>query len=672
MMAVDYMNENRIIGLRRLLETYDHEYYVLDAPSISDFEYDNLMRELKELEQTYPEAIEPTSPTQKVGGAIAKGFDKIRHGLPMLSLDNVFDDDALERFIQRVENSLNQSTPISFCAEPKLDGLAVSLLYKNGTLIKAATRGDGTVGEDVTSNVKTIRNIPHILPQNKVPGELEVRGEVIIPIAEFEQLNKKLVLEGKKKLVNPRNAAAGSLRQLDPRVTESRPLQFFSYGIGVFEGGKLPSSHFERLIYLKKLGFPVAKEVLITSSYAECFTYYNQLMSLRSDLPYEIDGVVFKVDLISQQEALGFIAKAPKWAVARKFPAQEGKSRLERVEFQVGRTGKITPVAILSPVFVGGVIISRASLHNADEIERLGLFLGDEVVVSRAADVIPQVVSVSKKSSKGQRIIFPRACSVCGSSIERIEGEADARCSGGFFCKAQKIEAVKHFCSKKAMNIVGLGVKTLENLVEKKIVNRPDDIYRLTKKTLLLLDKMGSKKADNILEAIDNSKETTLHRFIFSLGVREVGEGTAKNLALVFGNLDKLIDASMEDLLNVSGIGKVIAAHIRVFFGQDRNIAVISSLINSGVRWAPVLVDENSLPLKGQTYVLTGTLSGMKRSEAKEALERLGCIVSGRVSTRTSCVVAGEGAGSKLKRAKELGVNIINEDDLMQLLVSRA
>jgi len=549
-----------------------------------------------------------------------------------------------------------------------LDGLAVSLLYEKGVLVRAATRGDGIVGEDITRNVRTISNVQHVLSQINVPSKLEIRGEVVIPVAKFEELNVKLAAKGKKKLVNPRNAAAGSLRQLDPKVTASRPLQFFSYGIGVCEGKDLPSSHFERLMYLKDIGLPLVEVISVTKGYAECIAYFNKLTAIRSDLPYEIDGVVFKVDLISQQESLGFVTRAPKWAIAHKFPAQEGKSQLERIEFQVGRTGKVTPVAVLAPVFIGGVTIRRASLHNANEIERLGLCVGDEVIVRRAADVIPQVMSVSEKGVERKQIVFPDACPVCGSDIERIEGEADARCTGGLSCKAQRIEAIKHFCSRKAMNVVGLGVKVIEELVNREIVNSPADLFSLTEDSLFLLDRMGSKKADNILQAIESSKETTLQKFIFSLGVREAGEATAKNLALAFGDLDRLIVASMVELQDVSDVGEIVAAHIYHFFRQDRNIAVIDSLVDKGVRWEPVVVDEGSLSLKGQTYVLTGTLSQMKRSEAKEALERLGCTVAGSVSARTSCVVAGEGAGSKLKKATDLGVKVIDEDGLIKLL----
>ncbi|MFC1626415.1 NAD-dependent DNA ligase LigA [Pseudomonadota bacterium] len=662
------MYKDRIKDLRRLIEQYDCEYYVLDSPSVPDVEYDKLMRELKELEQAYPETITPTSPTQRVSGAVAKGFEKVKHEIPMLSLDNVFDEEELESFVMKVEKGLGKTNSVSFCAEPKLDGLAVSLLYEEGVLVRAATRGDGSAGENVTQNVKTICDLPHVLPYNDAPARLEVRGEVVMLVSEFEKLNKRLAAEGKKPLVNPRNAAAGSLRQLDPKVTVKRPLQFFSYGIGICEGEELPGSHFERLKYLANLGLPLTREVVVAKGYMGCIKYYTDILARRPDLPYEIDGVVFKVDDIKQQETLGFISKAPRWAIAQKFPAQEGKSRLESIEFQIGRTGKITPVANLAPVFVGGVTISRASLHNEGEIRRLGLCVGDEVIVRRAADVIPQVMSVSKQSPNRREINFPERCPVCGSDIERIEGAADARCTAGLHCKAQRIEAIKHFCSRKAMNIMGLGTKLIEELVERQIINNPADLYVLTTESLYSLDRMGAKKADNILKAIEDSKETTLQKFIFALGVREVGEATAKNLAIAFGELDNLIAATKDALLNVPEVGEIVALHIYYFFRQEKNIKVIKSLIQYGVKWESVVIDTEALPLKGQTYVLTGTLNTMKRNEAKEALERLGSTVAGSVSDRTTCVVAGTSAGSKLKKATELGIRIIDEGELIRIL----
>lgn len=662
------MYKDRIKDLRRLIEQYDYEYYVLDSPSVPDGEYDKLMRELKELEQAHPETITPTSPTQRVSGAVAKGFEKAKHEVPMLSLDNVFDEEELGSFVRKVEKGLGKTNSVRFCAEPKLDGLAVSLLYEEGVLVRAATRGDGSVGENVTLNVKTIRDLPHVLPYCDAPSRLEVRGEVVMLVSEFEKLNERLAVEGKKPLVNPRNAAAGSLRQLDPKVTAKRPLQFYSYGIGICEGKEVPESHFERLKYLANLGLPLTREVKVAEGYLGCIKYYTDILARRSDLPYEIDGVVFKVDDIKQQEALGFVSKAPRWAIAQKFPAQEGKSILESIEFQIGRTGKITPVANLAPVFVGGVTISRASLHNEDEIRRLGLCVGDEVVVRRAADVIPQVMSVSKQSPNRREIVFPDRCPVCGSDIERIEGEVDARCTAGLYCKAQRIEAIKHFCSRKAMNIMGLGSKLIEELVQRQIINSPADLYALTPESLYSLDRMGFKKADNILKAIKVSKATTLQRFIFALGVREVGEATAKNLAIAFGELDNVIAATKNALLNVPDVGEIVALHIYNFFRQEKNIQVIKSLIRHGVNWEPVVIDTEALPLKGQTFVLTGTLNIMKRNEAKEALERLGSTVAGSVSTRTTCVVAGSSAGSKLKKATELGIRIIDEDELIRIL----
>lgn len=662
------MYKERIKELRRLIEKYDYEYYVLDSPTAPDVEYDKLMRELRDLEHAHPEMITSTSPTQRVSGVVAKGFEKIKHEVPMLSLDNVFNDEELENFINKVEKGLSGSKLVKFCAEPKLDGLAVSLLYEDGVLVRAATRGDGNVGENVTLNVKIIKDLPHVLTEDNLPVKLEVRGEVVMLVSDFEKLNERLALEGKKRLVNPRNAAAGSLRQLDTKVTAKRPLKFYSYGIGICEGVDLPGSHYERLKYLSYLGLPLSREVEVTEGYIGCKKYYEDIVTRRSKLPYEVDGVVFKVDDIKQQEDLGFISKAPRWAIAQKFPAQEGKSKLESVEFQVGRTGKITPVANLTPVFIGGVTISRASLHNEDEIRRLGIYVGDEVIVRRAADVIPQIMALSKKSRKRQKIIFPVKCPVCGSDIERVEGEADARCTGGLHCKAQRIEAIKHFCSRKAMNIVGLGSKLVEELVEREIINNPADLYTLTKDLLFSLERMGDKKSENILNAIENSKETTLQKFIFALGVREVGEATAKNLAVTFGELDKLISASIDELVQVQDVGEIVALHVFHFFRQNKNLQVINALRKCGVRWDPVIIDAELLPLKGEIYVLTGTLNRMKRSEAKEALERLGCSVTGSVSARTTAVVAGASAGSKLKKATELGISVMNEDELIKLL----
>ncbi|WP_427030066.1 NAD-dependent DNA ligase LigA [Halomonas sp. H2] len=669
---MNHKNQDRISELRALVEKYNHEYYILDEPSVTDSEYDELMRELKGLESENLERSDPSSPSQKVGGGVAKGFKKVKHEVPMLSLDNVFDFSGLENFIRRIEKSFGTSSPVTFCAEPKLDGLAVSLIYEHGALVRGATRGDGSVGEDVTRNVKTIRNVPRTLSSINAPNRLEVRGEVVIPVVKFEELNERLASEGKNLLVNPRNAASGSLRQLNVDVTARRPLEFFAYGIGVCEGKELPASQFKRLMYLKDLGFALPKESTTKVGLSGCHDYIEELMASRSALPYEIDGVVFKVDSIIQQESLGFITNAPRWAIAHKFPAQEGKTRLENVEFQVGRTGKITPVAVLTPAFIGGVTISRASLHNANQIERLGLCIGDEVIIRRAADVIPQVMSVSTKGADRKPIVFPQSCPVCKSDIEKVEGEADARCTGGLVCKAQLIEAIRHFCSRKAMNVVGLGEKIIEELVRQEIVKSPADLYTLTAPSLLHLDRMGPKKVENILQAIDNSKETTFSKFVYSLGIREVGEATAKNLALSFGDLNKLIVASMEKLVDVPDIGEIVATHIYHFFRQERNLSVINALIEQGVRWEVVQVDESSRPLKGKTFVLTGTLNSMTRSEAQASLESLGCKVSGNVSTRTSYVVAGESAGSKLTKAKDLGVEVINESELIQMLAKYA
>jgi DNA ligase (NAD+) len=665
------MSKERIVELRALIKKYDYEYYALDAPSVHDSEYDRLMRELIDLEKTYPETITPMSPTQRVSGSVTKGFKKVQHEIPMLSLDNVLNGEELEDFVERVEKDLIVNS-VRFCAEPKLDGLAVSILFEDGILVRAVTRGDGSVGDDVTLNIKTISNLPHVLPFSASPNRLEVRGEVVIPILDFDELNSKLEKEGNNRLINPRNAAAGSLRQLDPKITATRPLQFFSYGIGVCEGKNLPLSQFERLEFLKDLGLPITKEIELVEGYQGCKSYFDSLSSLRPKLPYDIDGVVFKVDDVKHQETLGFVTKAPKWAIAGKFPAQEGKTILKNVEFQIGRTGKLTPVAILEPVFVGGVTISRASLHNPDEIGRLNLCINDEVNIKRAADVIPQVISINTIALDRKNIVFPDKCPVCASVLERGEGEADLRCTSGLSCKAQRAETIKHFCSRKAMNVVGIGARLLEDLVEREIIESPADLYGLSESTLFELERMGTKKVENILSAIENSKSTTLQKFIYALGIREVGEATAKNLAEAFGELDVMIKIPEEDLVNVPDVGEVVASHIAHFFKQENNLKVIESLIEHGVKWEQAVIDTDSLPLKGQIYVLTGTLIKMKRNEVKEALERMGGTVSSSVSANTTCVVAGASAGSKLKKATELGIKVIGEEELIQLVTDNS
>ncbi len=664
--------KEKITLLREQIKQHNTHYYSLDTPTITDSEYDRLLLQLKQLESENPKFLTPDSPTQKVGGAVLDKFIKVNHEVPMLSLDNVFNGEDLSDFIERLNNRLTLTENLTFCAEPKLDGLAISLLYENGILVRAATRGDGSIGEDVTHNVKTIQNIPHQLQGENIPETIEIRGEVVMPMAAFNSYNKKASKNGEKSFANPRNAAAGSLRQLDSKITAKRPLAFFSYGIGLVNNGDLANSHYQRLQQLKKWGLPLTNEIEIKQGLQGCLDYYQTILTLRDTLPYEIDGIVYKVDDIELQQQLGFISRAPRWAIAHKFPAQEEQTKLLDVEFQVGRTGAITPVAILEPVFVGGVNISRASLHNNDEIERLGIKIGDTVVVRRAADVIPQISrSLPEQNLSPKTIVFPSYCPVCKSEIEKIEGEAVARCSGGLYCAAQRKEAIQYFSSRKAMNIDGLGEKVVEQLVDEKLINNPADLFVLKSEQLIGLERMGPKKAENLINALNNSKKTTFAKFLLALGIREVGEATAKNLAEYYLTLDALKSADIDSLQEVDDVGEIVAKHVDYFFRQTHNLEVIDALLAAGIEW-PVLIpkEQKKLPLLDKTYVLTGTLNKMKRNEAKAALQLLGAKVSGSVSSKTDCVVAGESAGSKLTKAQELNIPIIDEDGLIALLVS--
>ncbi len=664
--------EDQILLLREQINLHNTDYYTHDNPTITDAEYDKKLKQLRDLESSHPELITPDSPTQKVGGAVLDSFVKVKHEIPMLSLDNVYNEEELSDFIERINNRLNTTNDPLFCVEPKLDGLAISLLYQKGKLIRAATRGDGSIGEDVTLNVKTIQNVPLVLKGDNVPDVIEIRGEVVMPVAAFNAYNQKAEKKGEKRFVNPRNAAAGSLRQLDSKLTAKRPLAFYSYGIGLLEKGILPDSHFQRLQQLKQWGLPLSDEVITKSGAKGCMDYYQSILEKRDQLPYEIDGVVYKIDEINTQQQLGFVSRAPRWAIAHKFPAQEQQTLLLDVEFQVGRTGAITPVAILEPVFVGGVTISRASLHNQDEIDRLSIKIGDTVIVRRAADVIPQITrSVPEQNKNPREIIFPKHCPVCGSEIERIEGEAVARCSGGLFCAAQRKEAIQYFASRKAMNIDGLGEKVVDQLVDENLINNPSDLFILQQEQLVDLERMGPKKAENLINALNKAKQTTLPKFILALGIREVGEATAKNLAEHFLTLDALIQADSEALVAVDDVGEIVAKHVEYFFRQTHNLEVITALIEAGISWPEIIPkQQKSLPLADKTYVLTGTLTQLKRSQAKSALESLGAKVSGSVSAKTDCVVAGESAGSKLSKAQELNIPVINEDELRELLES--
>ncbi|ELY5271217.1 NAD-dependent DNA ligase LigA, partial [Yersinia enterocolitica] len=655
----------QINQLRTSLRHHEHLYHVLDAPEIPDAEYDRLMQQLRELEAQHPELITNDSPTQRVGAAPLDAFEQVKHEVPMLSLDNVFDEESYLAFDKRVHDRLKRADPLTFCCELKLDGLAVSLLYEDGELVRAATRGDGTTGENITANVRTIRAIPLRLQGDNIPRRVEVRGEVFMPLAGFEQLNNEARRKGGKVFANPRNAAAGSLRQLDPRITAKRPLTFFCYGVGLLEGGELPRSHIQRLMQFRAWGLPVSDRVKLCTGSEQVIAFYRQVEQDRGGLGFDIDGVVIKVDSLDLQEQLGFVARAPRWATAFKFPAQEQITQVREVEFQVGRTGAITPVARLEPVQVAGVIVSNATLHNADEIERLGLRIGDTVIVRRAGDVIPQVVGVvmDQRPQDAKEITFPEHCPVCGSDIERVEGEAVARCTGGLFCAAQRKEALKHFVSRRALDVDGMGDKIIEQLVEKQYVENPADLFTLTAGKLTGLDRMGPKSAQNLIVALEKAKQTTFARFLYALGIREVGEATAANLAAHFRNLENLRAADIEALKSVPDVGEVVAKHVVNFLGEEHNQKVIEAL-EKVITWPEpqqIIAEEIDSPFAGKTVVLTGSLTILSRDEAKDRLAALGAKVSGSVSKKTDLVIAGEAAGSKLAKAQELGITVIDE-----------
>ena len=662
--------------LRDLIRHHEYCYYVLDAPEIPDVEYDKLIKQLQNLELAHPELITPDSPTQRVGGAPLSQFSSIRHQLPMLSLDNVFDESSFIAFNKRIKDrlELDENQAVEYCCELKLDGLAVSLLYENGQLIQAATRGDGTTGEDITANVRTIKTIPLILQGENIPSRLEVRGEVFMTHKGFAKLNAEAEKRNEKIFANPRNAAAGSLRQLDPKITAKRPLTFFCYGVGINEGAELPNTHYARLMQFKAWGLPVSDKVKIRHGAQEALDYFKQIGDQRMSLDFDIDGVVIKVNSIAEQEQLGFVARAPRWATAFKFPAQEEVTKLNKVDFQVGRTGAITPVARLEPVSVAGVIVSNATLHNSDEIIRLGIREGDYVTVRRAGDVIPQIVAVIKdrRPADTKEIIFPTHCPICGSIIVRDEGQAISRCAGGLICQAQRKEALKHFVSRRAMNVEGLGDKIIEQLVDKEYVKTPADLYKLTVPILCSLDKVGEKLANNLMSALNKSKNTSLNRFIFALGIPNVGEVTAENLVNQLGNLTAIENASLEQLQLVNDIGAVIAESIIDFFQEPHNRTVIDQLISEeiGIHWPDVEVQllTTDSPFSDKTVVLTGTLSILTRDEAKAKLKQLGAKVTGSVSKKTNLVIAGEAAGSKLTKAQELGIKVIDEQELINLL----
>jgi DNA ligase (NAD+) len=662
---------DQIKELRKKLNDYNYRYYVLDEPTVTDAEYDRLFRELQALETKHPELITPDSPTQRIGSKPLSGFSEVKHKVAMLSLNNAFDETELKAFVERVKDRLKSSEPIEFVCEPKLDGLAVNLRYENGIFVQGSTRGDGYVGENITSNLRTIKSIPLQLRGANIPTVLEVRGEVYLPLAGFEAINDYARAHNEKTFVNPRNAAAGSLRQLDPTITAKRPLAIYCYGVGEIQGGTVGSSHWEMLQHLKQWGLRVNEFIDKGFDLEACWSYYEAMKTRRDQLSYEIDGVVFKVNSFSLQETLGFVSRAPRFAIAQKFPAQEQMTTLLSVDFQVGRTGAITPVARLEPVFVGGARVSNATLHNMDEVERKDIHVGDTVIIRRAGDVIPEVVGVvlDRRPQDAAKIHLPKECPVCGSEIVRLESEAVARCIAGLFCPAQRKEAIKHFASRKAMNIEGLGDKLIEQLVDENIIHYVDYLYKLDNETLANLDRMGEKSASNIVEAIEKSKSTTLSKFLYALGIREVGESTANILANHFGSLEAFSAATEEQLLKVQDVGPIVVKNINAFFHEPHNGLMIASLREQGIHWKNIDVAERiALPLVGKVFVLTGSLTQLTREDATEKLQALGAKVSGNVSKNTNYVVAGESAGSKLKKAEELNIPIKDEDWLVELI----
>ena len=655
----------------RQIEKHNYRYYVLDDPSVSDAEYDDLLRKLLELESDYPDLVTPDSPSQRVGAIPLDAFSTIEHSVPMLSLANAFDESEMAAFDKRVRERLDlDADTVEYTAETKLDGLAVSLTYINGKLERAATRGDGTRGEDVTQNIKTINAIPLHL-DGDFPEGIEVRGEVYMDKQGFEKLNRQQQEKNEKLFANPRNAAAGSLRQLDPAITAKRPLRFFGYGAGLYENGDIPGTQSMLLEKLRQWGIPVSPETTTVTGLDGCFRYYKKIAKRRQQLRYEIDGVVFKVNQVSYQQKLGYVSRAPRWAIAYKFPPEEVFTKVINIEVQVGRTGALTPVARLEPVFVGGVTVTNATLHNEDEIHRKDIRIGDTVIIRRAGDVIPEVVRIlpEKRPANTRRFVMPDTCPVCDADVIRDEGQAVARCSGGLFCPAQQVQSIIHFASRKAMDIDGLGDRLIEQLIQQGMIENAADLYHLDKDQLAGLERMGEKSAGNILTALEQSKQTTLSRFIYALGIREVGEATARILAQHFGSLDALIHALPEELEAIRDVGPVVARHIHIFFNQSHNLEVIKALCKSGVRWEDVSV-ASDMPLAGKRFVLTGSLEQYTREEARERLQSLGATVSGSVSARTDYLVCGEDPGSKYDKAQKLGVEILDEAAFVSFLES--
>ncbi len=662
---------DRAAQLREEITQHNYRYHVLDSPDVSDAAFDRLMVELKALEAEHPELVTADSPTQRVGATPVGELATVVHTTPMLSLDNAFTDEDVNNFDRRVRERLEDVASVEYVAEPKLDGLAISYRYEAGRLVQAATRGDGTRGEDVTHNVRTIEAVP-IRLRGKVPELLEVRGEVFMTIAGFRKMNEDALARGERTFVNPRNTAAGAIRQLDPRLAKNKPLDAYFYSVGEVQGWKAPATHGEWLEQLREWGLKVSPLIKVVEGAAGCLEYYRDIGAKRPTLPYEIDGVVYKVNKLAQQRELGFVSRAPRWATAHKFPAHEENTIVRDVEFQVGRTGALTPVARLEPVFVGGVTVSNATLHNMDEVQRKDVRIGDTVVLRRAGDVIPEIVKVivERRPKNARAVVLPTKCPVCQSDVEKVADEAVARCTGGLFCPAQRKEALRHFASRRALDIEGLGTKLIDQLVDADQVHTPADLYKLTLEQLTDLERMGEKSAAKLLEALNGSKKTTLARFLYGLGIRDVGEATAAALASHFGQLDQLVTASEEEIQQVSDVGPVVAAHVHNFFAQAHNREVIEALRAQGVDWPAqkqkAAASEGALT--GKTFVITGTLDSMSRDEAGDRIAAAGGKVTGSVSKKTSYVVVGAEPGSKAQKAQELGIEILDEAGLLKLL----
>ena len=671
-MSIPKSSKAEAAQLRLALSEHNYHYYVLDDPVVTDQEYDRLFRQLQQLEHENPGLVTPDSPTQRVGSEPASHFETVTHEVAMLSLDNAFDEEEMLAFDRRLRDKLDHDSALAYCAEPKLDGLAVSLLYEAGELVRAATRGDGRNGENITANARTIASIPLRLIGDNLPRRIEVRGEVYMELEGFAALNRNQQQAGSKVFANPRNAAAGSLRLLDSRITASRPLTFCSYGTGLCEGVELPPGQYQQMQFLRAIGFPISRQIELLDSINDCFDYYQRVLAQREGLAFDIDGVVFKLDNIEQQREAGFVSRAPRWAIAYKFPAQEVTTRLLDVDFQVGRTGALTPVARLEPVAVGGVMVSNATLHNMDEIERKDIRIGDIVIVRRAGDVIPEIVApvIQQREGKLRRPRMPSRCPVCNSEVIQQSGQAAYRCVGGLVCAAQRKEAIKHYASRKAMDIEGLGDKLVEQMVEQGMIESVADLYHLELEQVTGLERMAEKSAQNLLQALEQTRTTSLARFIYALGIREVGEATAEALAGYFGDLEAMMDVDIEALQQVEDVGPVVAENIRHFFDQQRNRDVINQLLTQGVNWPAIDLSHQQLDqsLAGKTYVISGTLNGYSRDQAASLLKARGAKVSGSVSSKTSALIGGENPGSKLARAEALGVEVLDQAGFESLI----